>query len=567
MARRGDAVDGAASSRRRRIPAPLLAALAAVAVTAVIALLHGTYLANDDDLLVTFFRDDAAAPFVAAVLSQVMGAAYGAAPSVPWFGLWLYAVHAIALAVCAGALLALPGDAPPALRRASRISAGVLLVAVAALALRLTYGSAGIAACAAGLVALCAELLRADGGRVARVAWAGLAVAAGVATRLEAFVAAAAVTAPLLAFVAWDVIVVRRAARLGVLAAFVAPALVVVALGPVMTQRDDPTSQRYLELNHARHVLHFQGAYVDLDRRAPEVLTQAGWTPDRFWQFTNRFYFTDDWFTPARLRALHDTGGAPKPVLTALPTHLRDAQDATSFGGTVLAAVVLAAVALGALGLITRRAAIVAALHAAWLLVVAIALQRWLHFPDRIAVPMAVGAACAALVATRHGVVTARWDAIAWRRGIPALAMAAALILLSGVRVERFRTVRTDLPACAALEDRIAARAPALVVSYLEPSCEPSPLRASPRPYPSVTLTWPIFSRPFYRGLARLGISDARALVPALAAHRDAYVLLRRRYVASVVRGLSWPAQPITLTEVDASGPGALDLVLAHVDR
>jgi hypothetical protein len=565
----GDAAPRA-GSRWSRIPAPLARAAAAVIVVAAIALLRGTYLANDDDLLVEFFRDNAAAPFVAPALSQVMGAAYAAAPAVPWFGLWLYAVHALALAVFAGALLEMPSGAPRSLRRAIGIGAGLLLAGVAALALRVTYGSAGIAACCAGLVALCTEIARADRGRTGHALWAGLALAAGVATRLEAAEAAVAATAPLLATTGWDLIRARRIARPRVLAAFLGPAILVVALGPVMPQRGDPVAQRYLEFNHARHVLHFQGAYVDLDRRAPDVLAAAGWTSDRYWRFTNRFYFHDDWYTPERLRRLHDTGGVPRPVLTALPTRLREAQGAAGYGAALLGAMALAAIALAGLGRITRAAAAVSVLHLAWLLAVALALERWMHFPDRIAVPMAVGAACAALIAARRGVVVPRWEAaVPWRRAVPALALAAAVLLtvLAGKRAEDFRTVRTDLPACAALEERIAARKPALVVSYLEPSCGLDPLRARPRSYPSVTLTWPIFSPPFYRGLARLGITDARALVPALVSHADAYVLLRRRYVDSVTRGFSSPEASVALTELDASGPGAMDLVLARVVR
>jgi hypothetical protein len=147
------------------------------------------------------------------------------------------------------------------------------------------------------------------------------------------------------------------------------------------------------------------------------------------------------------------------------------------------------------------------------------------------------------------------------------LAAAALLAVLAVQRAEAFRTVRADLPPCAALEDRIAARAPALVVSYLEPSCHRAPLRAVPRPYPSVTLTWPIFSPPFYRGLARLGVSDPGDLVRTLAARPDAYVLVRRRYLDHVVRGFSTPDSSVALTELDASGPGANDLVLARVVR
>ncbi|HEX7836122.1 MAG TPA: hypothetical protein VF469_01600, partial [Kofleriaceae bacterium] len=312
---------------------------------------------------------------------------------------------------------------------------------------------------------------------------------------------------------------------------------------------------------------------VDLDRRAPDVLAAAGWTNDQYWRFTNRFYFNDDWFTPERLHRLHDTGGAPRPVLPVLPVHLRDAQDSAGYGAALLAAVALAAIGLARLGLVRRGAAVVSVLHLGWLLAVAIALQRWMHFPDRIAVPMAVGAACAALIAARQGAVVPAWGGamgpIPWRRVGPALALAAALALtlLAGKRVEDFRTVRTDLPSCTALEERIAARKPALVASYLEPSCQGAPLRARPRSYPSVTLTWPIFSPPFYRGLARLGITDPRKLVPALAARPDAYVLLRRRYLASVTRGFSTPEAGVALTEVDATGPGNTDLVLARVVR
>ena len=564
----GSAAPGS-GSRRGRVPGVAAAMVAAVIVVALIALLRGTYLANDDDILVEFFRDNAAAPFVAPALSQVMGAAYAAAPSVPWFGLWLYAVHALALGVSASALLELPFEAPRALRRAIWIGALPVLAGVAALALRVTYGSAGITACCAGLVALCAELTRADRGRTGRALWAGLALAAGLATRLEALAGAGAAVAPLVAAAGWDMLRSRRFA-VRTLAAFLSPAVLVLAIGAAMTQRDDAVSRRYLEFNEARHVLHFQGAYVDLDRRAPGVLAAAGWTADQYWRFTNRFYFTDDWFTPERLRRLHDTGGAPWPVVTALPRHLRDAQDAAGHGAALVAAMAVAAIALAALGLIRRSAAAVSALHLAWLLAVAVALQRWMHFPDRIAVAMSVGAACAALVAARRGVVGPAWAAaIPWRRPGPALGLAAAAVLtiLAGKRVEALRTVRTDLPACAALEDRIAARKPALVVSYLEPSCHGAPLRAQPRAYPSVTLTWPIFSRPFYRGLARLGVTDPRDLVAALASHPDAYVLVRRRYLDSVIRGFSTPGSGVALTELDASGPGNLDLVLARVVR
>lgn len=567
----GAAPGGQATERAGRVsPRGVVIAAAAIAIIAAIALLRGSYLANDDDLLVEFFRDNAAAPFVAPALSQVLGAAYGAAPELPWFGLWLYAVHAVALGVFAGALLELPPGAPRPLRRALWIGAAVGLAGVAALALRVTYGSAGVVACCAAVVALAHELGRDDGGRTGRALGAGLALAVGLATRLEAGMAAVAATAPLLAAVGWHMIRARRSPRPRLIAAFLAPAVVLLVIGPAMPQGDDTRSRRYLEFNHARHVLHFQGAYVDLDRRAPDVLKAAGWTADQFWRFTNRFYFTDRWFTPEQLHRLHDTGGAPKPVWSVLPTHVRDAQDAAGYGAAVLAAIALAAVALAMLGLIRRRAAVVAALHAAWLLAVAIALQRWMHFPDRIAVPMAASAACAALVAARAGIVGPAWAAaVPWRRPGPALvlAAAAALVLVAGKRAEAFRTVRTDLPPCAALEDRIEARHPALVVSYLDPSCHRDPLRARPRSYPSVTLTWPIFSRPFYRGLARLGVFDPVELVPALATHPDAYVLLRRRYVDAVTRGFSVPGAAIALTELDASGPAAADLVLARVVR
>ena len=560
----------ARSGGRSRASGPLVIAAAAVAVVVVAALLGRGYLANDDDILVEFFRADAEAPFVAAALSRAMRAAYAAAPALPWFGLWLYAVHALAFGVTAGALVDLPAGTPRPLARATWIGAGIALAASAALALRPTYGNTAIAGCCAGLVALASELTRPGGARTGRALWAGLAVAAGLATRLEAIAASVAATAPLFAAIGWRMLRARRFVRPGPVLALLGPAVVVLAVGALLPTDEDAIAQRYRAFNAARHALHFQGAYVDLDRRAPELLARAGWTSERYWRFTNRFYFVDDWYTPERLRRLHDTGGAPRPVWTILPTHLRDAQRSAGYGATLLAAVAVAAIALALLGPIQRSAAALAVGHLGWLLVVAIALQRWMHFPDRIAVPMAIGAACAALIALRRGVVTPAWaTAIPWRRPGPALALvaAAALTLATAVRVEDFRTVRTDVPPCAELERRIADRRPALVVSYLEPSCLGQPLRAAPRPYPSVTLTWPIFSPPFYRGLARLDVRDARDLVAALAAHRDAFVLVRRRYLDQVIRGFSTPGTRVTLSEVDATGPGATDLVLARVER
>jgi len=554
---------------RRSLRLPMASAIGAVVVVVAIAgLLPRLTLASDDTTIAAFLREDVAVPFIAPVLSQVLGAAYAAAPGLPWFGLWLYAVYALAIGLLAAALLEPPAAAPPAWRRAIAVATLLVLAGVAALVFRVTFTTAAVAACGGGLVAFAHEAWRGSRMRTAPAIAAGLALAAGVATRPQALFAAVAAVTPLLVATGWHLVRTRQPVPGRALAALVVPTLILVALGPWMPQTRDPASQRFFAFNEASGAMYQQVAFIDLAHRAPEVLRAAGWNNQRYWRFTTRLYFDDTWYTTARMRRLLATGGHPRPVLDDVPARLDETREAAGYAGALLAAVALAAAALALAGAVRRGAAALAVAQVAWLAAVALALGRSLRFPERIALPMAVAAACAALVATQRGVVFGAWTRARWRRLAAWIALGAAVALVAVSAVRAHALIWTgDSGACGALEQRIAARAPSLVLSYKEPSCFPEPLRAEPRPYPSLTLSWPIFSPVFYRRIAAIGATRGRDLVPALAADANAYVLVQRGQLFKIARAFTQDLPGVQLREVDATGAAPNDLVLVRAVR
>jgi len=289
------------------------------------------------------------------------------------------------------------------------------------------------------------------------------------------------------------------------------------------------------------------------------MLKAAGWNRFQFWRFHHWLYFNEKVFTTAKLRRLAATGGRPMPVLDDLRQNLEDARRSSEFGGALLLAVAFAAVVLAVLRRVRVTAALVAMAHVAWLLVVALGLQSWMRFPARIALPMAVIAAAAALAATRAGVLVEAWTGTNRRRtsvGLAVAGMSVAAWLIAEAWATRW-TGGID-SACASDESRIAARAPTLVVLYTTTTCYRDPLRAQGRPYPSITLGWPIFSPLFYRGIARLGIDHGSDLARAMAAHPDAYVLLQPRHVSMVTRGFAMDLPGAELQEVESFGDAVL---------
>ncbi len=527
----------------------LALAAAGINVAAFAVLLPRGFLANDDEALIPFFQQNVIAPFVSPVLSQVLAAAYAWAPAVPWYGLWLYALQTLSLALVTVALL----DAPRPWRRGSRVTATLailpLVIGFAALSWRVSFTPCAIAACGAALLAFCTGLLRrmaepapsADrAGFMVRSLLCGGALAAGLATRGEAVAAAGIVLSPLLATQGaqfWRSLLgswrrgERDAGRIvAAVAALVLPSLVCVAIAPAMPLTRDPAGAAFLRYNLERGRLHGHAAYIELDKRRPSILSQAGWTKARYQAFHSWLFLDEDWFSLERLQRLRETGGEPRKVTWSfLVQAVGETYDSAGYGGTLLLFGVLLACGLESVHLLDRRSGLLSLGCILLLTVLAASMQRSMRFPDRIALPLSLLAAAVVWVNVLWGAAEDTWRTAYRRWREWSLLSLATGFLAGGALVATAAQLVGIAPradaSCEAFEARLAERRPTLVVAYLGAGCARDPLRADPRPYPTVILGWPIFSPPFYRGIARVGAPRAQALVSALSSDENSYVL------------------------------------------
>ncbi len=519
-----------------------------VVLVAAMAALPRRAMVNDDSTIAAFLRMDTLAPYVHPALSQTLGAAYRSAPNVPWFGLWQYALYAASLAALAVVL---------ALSSRGRRDAGIavlLFSCVAAQVFRPTFTTAGLTACGVGLIAMTVAASRRDA-----ALWlvAGLLVGAGCATRAPALGAAALATGPLLLQAAW------RTARSGAVpwsavAGFVAPTAALLLLGPLLPQAQAPEARHFLAINAEVSAMQACAPFLDLPRRAPDLLRAAGWDARHFRRFEEFTGIDEGWYTVERLRALRETGGRPYPL--DLPKALRQTWLAGGHGSRLLALVLVLALVLAAAGARLGPALVLA--HAVAVLAAGIVLLRFQRFPARVAVPMTLLAACAAWLSLR---ADATDDA---SRPAPKL---ASLLVLLGALAWLLPALADRVPTagrtaeCAAFERRLQARGPALVVVHAQAACWRDPLRAEPRPYPYLSLDWDNFSVPFYAGLKRLGIARGADLATRLVDDPNVYLLAERRFLPAVAGMVSEDAPGARLLEIDTAGEGPDAPVLLRV--
>ena len=549
---------------------------ATLVVTALATFLPRQFMVNDDQTITGFLRENTRAPLLAPLLSQTLGALYAAAPERPWFGLWLYLVYAVALALGARVLVDLPGGAPAALRRALHLGASVMALGIAMLPVRgVTFTTAAVGACGLALVGFAAEVLRTAQGepdRPLRHLACGLVFALGMATRLEAPAAAGVATAPLLLAAAAGALRARRRPRLLLFVPLLGPALALHTLGWVVPQCCEPDARRYLAFAAECGALQLRPPFVDLDRRAPEVLGAAGWDPRHYRRFARWVYLDEAWYTTERLRALRETGGLPGDLEPGAA--ISYARSSAGYAFPLLVAAILAAGALALSGLGSARAVAVGLVHLAVFVVAAAMLQRWLRFPARVAVPMSLVAAVAVWVAVRADCDPARWAQAGSRlRARPLRAAAAALALALAV-VFAFQGLARTLPRATALpvarlelEKRLLARNPALVVVHAQAGWSRDPLRARPRDYPHLSLDWDIFSVPFYGALRRIGATRGADLASRAVDDEHVYFLAERRFQADLAGMVKEDAAGARLLVVDRTGPTSDDLVLLRAVR
>ena len=228
------------------------------------------------------------------------------------------------------------------------------------------------------------------------------------------------------------------------------------------------------------------------------------------------------------------------------------------FGGALLLASILIALGLESVGLLGRRSALLALGHVVLLVAVAVAMQRAMRFPERIALPLSLLAGAAVWRSLLVGTVEDRQPKLAeyrrWREA--SLVSLATFLLAGGALVATAKQLAAMLPrpdpACELFEARLAEQQPSLVVAHEGEGCRRDPMRPDPRPYPTVILGWSIFSPPFYNGIARVGARRADELLSALAADRRSFVLARRSSLVEVRKAFRKATPEVDLEEVDA---------------
>jgi hypothetical protein len=380
-----------------------------------------------------------------------------------------------------------------------------------------------------------------------------------------------AATAPLLAVVGWRGLRTRQSPPTSLLVALVAPAMLLVAIGPWMPQTRAPAARRWAAWNAERGALHGSAAFAQIHKEAPAVLKAAGWTPRRWTRFQHFLELDDRWYSTTRLQRLRETGGVTVPAAPQIRGAAQTVVRNSGYAAGLVGGSVVAAIALAGVGLVRRRVAVLAVAQVAAVVAVAIGLYVSVRFPGRVALPIAVVTAVAVQVVIGAGLREdrcARWRELARRR---APIVAAGLVAMAAcgwsVASRLPDPSQTDRAACAAFERRVDARDPALVVLVLQGWCAQDPLRDRDPSYPTIRLGWATFSPPWRRALERAGVTQPADLIPTAVARDDMYLLLERFRTGQVLVAFSEDVPDLRFEEVDASGDQPGDLVLVRARR
>lgn len=482
-------------------------------------MLPRAFHANDDVMIRELVHDGFVSPFIAPALSRVLSVLSASWTEVPWYGLSIYALFAVMLAVWARSILdfcKVAASPDPIARKIVAAIAGVSVLAVGYLAFHPTFTIVAIGACAIGLVILAIELelawLQERSVRATAMLGTGTLLAVGVAFRSQALVAAFIACAPLFVWLAVRMAGRRQRLAMSLAVWLLAPLAILTAANAVVSSRAGAANARFLRFNESRGQIHGDARFVDLHKRAPETIAAAGWTNKRFVEFYRWFYLDDRWYTHERVDALANTGGLRPPLSETLTYNsirgvLNNFGMARSFAMLLLAT----GLALAALG---RRRALVYALGAiAFTFAAGVAMMVAIRFPPRIALPLGVGASLALLVALATESRAVSRSRVQWR--FLRSAVAAVVVLAGGLNlVHAASDIRSSMSARgAALIERAAKVHPsAVVISYAVAGLDRDPLAVRAASLPVVVLGWGTFSPSFYRALAIAGVESPRDL-------------------------------------------------------
>jgi len=308
------------------------------------------------------------------VVGLVLRALYNSAGSVPWYGVYLFAAHFVALTAVLYVVLA---DCRP--DRGWRLLAATAWLAVFGLWMgtQITFTQVALLLGAAGFLLY---LARASlvGAHWRAVAAAGALVGASSLIRVESFWAVMVLSLPLV------LLAVRRITwRRQVLFATVAATVVLFGWSfRTVYYADRPDWQQFFALNDARNDLDFPTAVTAVDE---QILSAVGWSTNDLAMF--RFYFYTDPDVYSTENFLQVAGATGNPLLSPAQAadQLRQEIDVSVAvpGLALTGALLVAGWAHG--GRLTRLFLV---LNAGWFLATLGALLFQYKLPGRVALPV-----------------------------------------------------------------------------------------------------------------------------------------------------------------------------------
>jgi hypothetical protein len=492
--------------------AALALGISTTMVVMIAWLVPRSFLVNDDPGLIHYLRNGVFTPWISPILVRVLIAAYHHSPEVPWYGLYQYALTAVSGAVVIHTCMELVDPRPGPGRVATLLGASALGASEAVIAIGLTWTVVSIIALGTSMAALVAHLhvCQTTGRKpsVLRALGYGLLAVCGYTLRTSGLGAMVAALLPLFGWLALGLWRGRYLPRPAALIAAIAPLAIVIAIQDRIPQ---PPGAEFDEFNQVRGQISGQNAFLDLDKRAPELLERAGWTVEEYKNFWFWNFYDDEQFTVAKLRRLIDTGGVPTPITVAsavgvLRTILDDSPAAT----WLFLAGVLGAVLLAWLGVIEPRRGLVFSLG---YLACEIAVPQWMasqyRFPQRVSLPFYVVAAFGMFVILAREIAARpaepKLPPARARDARFALLVTAVVLVLWARNVIAWtdRPVSGYMPETRALIARTNARGGFVLPQAITTDFDP--LVADPFGYNGLLGGWGTFTALWYDYLARVG--------------------------------------------------------------
>ncbi|HTR49099.1 MAG TPA: hypothetical protein VMJ10_00250 [Kofleriaceae bacterium] len=392
----------------------------------------------------------------------------------------------------------------------------------------LTWTTVSISALGTAVVAFVAHLQRCESRNVSsslpRGAIYGLLFVAGFALREAAVAAAAVALFPLLVWIGINFVRRRHLPRPAAVMVFFAPFAIVAAAQSRIPQL---RGAEYDEFNEERGRISDSAAFMGLDKRAPELLSRAGWTVDEFNDFEKWLLADDTEFSTEKVRRLADTGGVPRTfgLAESLDVLHGIARDSAASVWLFLTAIA-GGIALAWLGVIDRRTGIWFGLgNLVFLAIVPVAMAALNRFPLRLSLSFYTVAAFGMFALLAGEIASRPPRTESNRRGdivllvILLFALAWGRSLVRWLRPEPFSYHR----ALREFADRVKARNGIIMVTV--GITELDPLLPDPRGYDALPSGWGTFTGIWWEYIERFGIHSGNELLHKMIDNPNAYMV------------------------------------------